>query len=123
LGFASPDRDISLPFRQVEKLVAHQQFDQKARVSLNTVKDHRKRMRKVSQGLFPQTAQQLADCWCSYSASGCRFRKRECRRGQAGCFALEQVHIANKAVYLASDETERTTGQIFPVDRGATIRW
>jgi hypothetical protein len=46
----------------------------------------------------------------------------ECRRGQAGCFALEQVHIANKAVYLASDETERTTGQIFPVDRGATIR-
>jgi hypothetical protein len=42
LGFASPDRDISLPFRQVEKLVAHQQFDQKARVSLNTVKDHLK---------------------------------------------------------------------------------
>jgi hypothetical protein len=27
---------------QVEKLVAHQQFDQKARVSLNTVKDHLK---------------------------------------------------------------------------------
>ena len=46
----------------------------------------------------------------------------ESRRGQASCFAREHVHMANKAVYLASDETERTTGQIFPVDRGATIR-
>jgi enoyl-[acyl-carrier-protein] reductase (NADH) len=44
------------------------------------------------------------------------------QKGPSRCFALEQIHIANKAVYLASDETERTTGQIFPVDRGATVR-
>jgi NAD(P)-dependent dehydrogenase (short-subunit alcohol dehydrogenase family) len=32
------------------------------------------------------------------------------------------IHIANMAVYLASDEAEITTGQIFPVDSGVTIR-
>jgi len=31
------------------------------------------------------------------------------------------IHIANMAVYLASDESEITTGQIFPVDSGATV--
>jgi NAD(P)-dependent dehydrogenase (short-subunit alcohol dehydrogenase family) len=35
---------------------------------------------------------------------------------------IEPVHIANMAVYLASDEAERTTGQIFPIDSGATVR-
>lgn len=35
---------------------------------------------------------------------------------------IQPVHIANMAVYLASDEAERTTGQIFAVDSGATIR-
>ena len=35
---------------------------------------------------------------------------------------IQPVHIANMAVYLASDEAERTTGQIIPVDSGATIR-
>lgn len=31
------------------------------------------------------------------------------------------VHIANMAVYLASDEAAITTGQVFPVDSGVTI--
>jgi NAD(P)-dependent dehydrogenase (short-subunit alcohol dehydrogenase family) len=35
---------------------------------------------------------------------------------------IQPLHIAEMAVYLASDEAERTTGQIFPVDSGATIR-
>ena len=33
LGLASPDRDFGLPARQIEKLVAHDEFDPKARVS------------------------------------------------------------------------------------------
>ncbi|MDR3529411.1 MAG: SDR family oxidoreductase [Rhodopila sp.] len=32
------------------------------------------------------------------------------------------IHIANMAVYLASDQSAITTGQIFPVDSGVTIR-
>jgi NAD(P)-dependent dehydrogenase (short-subunit alcohol dehydrogenase family) len=32
------------------------------------------------------------------------------------------IHVANMAVYLASDESEITTGQIFPVDSGVTVR-
>jgi NAD(P)-dependent dehydrogenase (short-subunit alcohol dehydrogenase family) len=32
------------------------------------------------------------------------------------------IHIANMAVYLGSDEAEITTGQVFPVDSGVTIR-
>ena len=31
------------------------------------------------------------------------------------------IHIANMAVYLASDESEITTGQVLSVDSGATI--
>ena len=34
----------------------------------------------------------------------------------------QPIHIANMAVYLASDEAEITTGQVFPVDSGVTIR-
>jgi NAD(P)-dependent dehydrogenase (short-subunit alcohol dehydrogenase family) len=35
---------------------------------------------------------------------------------------LEQpIHVANIAVYLASDEAEITTRQILSVDRGVTI--
>ena len=33
----------------------------------------------------------------------------------------QPIHIANMAVYLASDEAEITTGQVFPVDSGVTI--
>ena len=35
---------------------------------------------------------------------------------------IEPVHIADMAVYLASEESARTTGQIFPIDSGVTIR-
>ena len=35
---------------------------------------------------------------------------------------IEPVYIADLAVYLASDESARTTGQILPVDSGVTIR-
>jgi NAD(P)-dependent dehydrogenase (short-subunit alcohol dehydrogenase family) len=35
---------------------------------------------------------------------------------------IEPIHIADMVVYLASDESARTTGQIFPVDSGVTIR-
>jgi NAD(P)-dependent dehydrogenase (short-subunit alcohol dehydrogenase family) len=31
------------------------------------------------------------------------------------------IHIANMAVYLASDEAAITTGQVLPVDSGVTI--
>jgi NAD(P)-dependent dehydrogenase (short-subunit alcohol dehydrogenase family) len=33
----------------------------------------------------------------------------------------QPIHIANMAVYLASDESEITTGQVLPVDSGVTI--
>ena len=33
----------------------------------------------------------------------------------------QPIHIANMAVYLASDEAEITTGQVLPVDSGVTI--
>lgn len=33
----------------------------------------------------------------------------------------QPIHIANLAVYLASDESEITTGQVIPVDSGVTI--
>lgn len=35
---------------------------------------------------------------------------------------IEPVHIADMAVYLASSEAARTTGQILSVDSGATVR-
>ncbi|NOU07051.1 MAG: SDR family oxidoreductase [Hyphomicrobiaceae bacterium] len=35
---------------------------------------------------------------------------------------IEPIYIADLAVYLASDESGRTTGQILPVDSGVTIR-
>jgi len=35
---------------------------------------------------------------------------------------IEPVHIADMVVYLASEESARTTGQVFPVDSGVTIR-
>lgn len=35
---------------------------------------------------------------------------------------IEPVFIANLAVYLASEESARTTGQILPVDSGVTIK-
>lgn len=35
---------------------------------------------------------------------------------------IEPIHIADMVLYLASDESVRTTGQIFPVDSGVTIR-
>jgi NAD(P)-dependent dehydrogenase (short-subunit alcohol dehydrogenase family) len=35
---------------------------------------------------------------------------------------IEPIHIADMVVYLASDESARTTGQIFPIDSGVTIR-
>lgn len=35
---------------------------------------------------------------------------------------IEPEHIAEMAVYLASEESARTTGQVFPVDSGVTIR-
>jgi NAD(P)-dependent dehydrogenase (short-subunit alcohol dehydrogenase family) len=42
--------------------------------------------------------------------------------GESHLFGLGQpVHIANMAVYLASDEAAITTGQVFPVDSGVTI--
>lgn len=42
--------------------------------------------------------------------------------GDSHLFGLGQpVHIADMAVYLASDEAAITTGQIFPVDSGVTI--
>ncbi len=31
------------------------------------------------------------------------------------------IHVADLAVYLASDESEITTGQVIPVDSGVTI--
>lgn len=34
---------------------------------------------------------------------------------------IEPVHIADMVIYLASDESARTTGQIFPVDSGVSI--
>ena len=37
-------------------------------------------------------------------------------------FGLGQpIHIANMAVYLASDEAAITTGQVIPVDSGVTM--
>ena len=33
----------------------------------------------------------------------------------------QPIHIANMAVYLASDESEITTGQVLSVDSGVTI--
>jgi NAD(P)-dependent dehydrogenase (short-subunit alcohol dehydrogenase family) len=33
----------------------------------------------------------------------------------------QPIHVANLAVYLASDEAAITTGQVIPVDSGATI--
>ena len=33
----------------------------------------------------------------------------------------QPIHVANMAVYLASDESEITTGQILSVDSGVTI--
>jgi NAD(P)-dependent dehydrogenase (short-subunit alcohol dehydrogenase family) len=42
--------------------------------------------------------------------------------GDSHLFGLGQpVHIADMAVYLASDEAAITTGQVFPVDSGVTI--
>lgn len=35
---------------------------------------------------------------------------------------IEPLHIADLAVYLASEESARTTGQIIPIDSGVTIR-
>jgi NAD(P)-dependent dehydrogenase (short-subunit alcohol dehydrogenase family) len=35
---------------------------------------------------------------------------------------IEPEHIADLAVYLASEESARTTGQVIPVDSGVTIR-
>ena len=35
---------------------------------------------------------------------------------------IEPIHIAEMVVHLASDESARTTGQIFPIDSGVTIR-
>lgn len=35
---------------------------------------------------------------------------------------IEPIYIADLVVYLASDESARTTGQILPVDSGVTIR-
>jgi len=35
---------------------------------------------------------------------------------------IEPIYIADMAVYLASDESGRTTGQVLPVDSGVTIR-
>ncbi len=35
---------------------------------------------------------------------------------------IEPIHIADMVVYLASEESARTTGQIFPIDSGVTIR-
>ncbi len=35
---------------------------------------------------------------------------------------IEPIHIADMAVYLASEESARTTGQIYPIDSGVTIR-
>ena len=33
----------------------------------------------------------------------------------------QPIHVANLAVYLASDESEITTGQVISVDSGVTI--
>lgn len=42
--------------------------------------------------------------------------------GESHLFGLGQpLHIANMAVYLASDEAAITTGQVYPVDSGVTI--
>ena len=35
---------------------------------------------------------------------------------------IEPIYIADMAVYLASEESARTTGQILPVDSGVMIR-
>ena len=35
---------------------------------------------------------------------------------------IEPIYIADLVVYLASDESARTTGQVLPVDSGVTIR-
>jgi NAD(P)-dependent dehydrogenase (short-subunit alcohol dehydrogenase family) len=35
---------------------------------------------------------------------------------------IEPIYVADMAVYLASEESARTTGQILPVDSGVTIR-
>lgn len=44
------------------------------------------------------------------------------KMGDSHLFGLGQpVHIANMAVYLASDEAAITTGQVYPVDSGVTI--
>jgi NAD(P)-dependent dehydrogenase (short-subunit alcohol dehydrogenase family) len=44
------------------------------------------------------------------------------RLGQSHLLGFGQpIHIAHMAVYLASDESAITTGQILPVDSGATI--
>lgn len=44
------------------------------------------------------------------------------RPGAALLGLIEPVHIAHMVVYLASEESARTTGQILPVDSGVTIR-
>lgn len=42
--------------------------------------------------------------------------------GESHLFGLGQpIHIANMAVYLASDEAAITTGQVYPVDSGVSI--
>lgn len=44
------------------------------------------------------------------------------KMGDSHLFGLGlPVHIANMAVYLASDEAAITTGQVYPVDSGVTI--
>ena len=34
----------------------------------------------------------------------------------------EPMDIAEMAVYLASDESRLTTGQVFPIDSGLTVK-
>lgn len=44
------------------------------------------------------------------------------KMGESHLFGLGlPIHIANMAVYLASDEAAITTGQVYPVDSGVTI--
>ena len=47
---------------------------------------------------------------------------RKTRSEANGDLSSMPIHMADMAVYLASDESAITTGQVISVDSGATIR-
>ena len=63
---------------------------------------------------------------CNYGGHGLPQRRQVDgdlpRRVTGGHERMTRPAIANMAVYLASDESEITTGQVMRVDSGVTIR-